>query len=1182
MSHVCFCLQEALSGEAGQECRTAGRTIEWNGLRAALDAAAVHPQQRATTEEAFTLLVKFGQAPPCGALLEPFARNAEELRSRSLLAGPALASLRTTPVVGAVRDRNDKPDASNGGSALAVLGPGKNGEASSVLLGASEIAALAVELDPMRRIDSAFASIAEAFGDDDVSTAPVGPITGTRQRGRYRSPLHSYAVARRCRGWKNKLDTVGSCLATTRRRLGRRGQDLLVMNSGLAASAEAGNPANSLPAAAVSARELIAQAKAVTATAARRQQAGEAGRGRGRGTIGSGHESGAIHTARIHRNAPLLERSARRVQAFDGQGYYYGHAASSRREGTGEPVAVLEVSPALRRTEESTDDGASDGCGGCDGQRITGENLAFVASVLSVRGLRDQPGLLNIHSEAVVVEDDRKGGRGYDGESTADGAGAAHLRPTQIVCERLEGWRPLCDVVRERGPLATPSDIAAGEGGEGLRVLGLWGGQLAAALECLASTSLVLRDLRASTVFVSPDGSTVKVVGFLSLTTVGSEGGIVSSEAPDLDSDIHGPTNPLTPPEALTISRAFKNRRLPDNDASLAGCPPHGLPGEFCLALAGNQNPGELPTTAKWDVWTLGILLFQLAFGHPPPAYGDCLREGLSSLTSDISAAAGGTNDGPVPTVGEMLFGIQYDFLSAVGLQTTGDKLGEAFATSHVRTSPLENALECMSLGAAIGERDMFHVISTVGERGDSVAVSKTGGGDGGRKTVERFRRAWVRRQLHMEEGGEVDVMTWQAFQERLKRHLDVSIAPAAMTTVVASRRQEFSPQGGGDEGGGRRRAILIGPGDETATTLSSRKQTPWAAASAAVQRTAARLLAADPRGTGRIPFSAVRGVVRDELQLTFSTSEAKLVELCLRDSGDPEAIHGGDDHGRNGYGSGGERVHREGEMDVYYRPLVHVLHALSLPSGGPALGPQRSSTSGHDSLPPPTPTAFVEVLCACLEPSPDQRFCARSLLCLPFFSRCGIERGTVKSTNDLQAASAYIGGSGNELSPTLALSERVECRIQALEAASADGAPAVHKEKTQRATASRTARGIGCTPTNFGAGALVEALKDLEHVVHRSSPAGNYLTENDHPQQARRVARGHARVVDEIFKSGVLMRASALALRFLDREEVRKYVFALQLIQFHWMAEIRLATCSCGPSVAKLQSNICDFLPAW
>lgn len=1146
--------QEALTGGDGQERGTIGRTIEWNGLRAALDGAAVHPQRRATTEEAFTLLVKFGQAPSCGSLLEPFAMNAEKLRSRTLLQAPPLTGLRMIPVIQSGGDRSHEPDPSDGGVAIAVAaspGPGKDDEASSVLLEASEIAALAVELDPMRRIDSAFASVAEAFGGDYVSSAVGSSVAGRRQRGKnFRSPLHSYAVSRRCSRWRNKLEIVGSCLATTRRRLGRRGQNLLVLRSELA---EAMPPSGRLPSAAVSGGELIAQAKAVTAKAARRQEADEAGRGSGRGAFWSDHESGAILSARIHRHAPLLERSARGVQAFVGRGCYHGGTAASPKEGTGEPVAVLEASTALCGKEVSAEIGATGNTGVGHGPRITGENLAFVASVLSVRVLRDHPGLLKIHSEAVTVEDGRSGKhqgtitdgrREEDYESDAGGVGPTPLRPVQIVCERLGGWRPLCDVILEHGHLVTPSGIEAGDGGEGLRVLRLWGGQLGGALECLASMSLVLRDLRASTVFVSPDGSAVKVVGFFSLTTVSSEGETVPPEAPDLDDSIHGPTEPLTPPEALAISRRPKNGGRSDNNDSLAGSPQHGAP-SYPLVLAGKECPGEFPTTAKWDIWTLGVLLFQLAFGHPPPAYGDCLRQGISSLNFDTSTAACRANGAPDPSVSNMLSTIQYDFLSAVGGQIEGGRPGQAFTASHVGDSPLERALECMSLGAAIGERDTFHVVSAPGKRKLSAAECEVGGRDGGRKTVERFRRAWVRRQLQMEERGETDVMTWQAFQEKLKRHLDVSVAPAAtVETATPLCWQDMIPQGGGDDGGGRRRANFVGPDDHPATPPSSRRQTGRAAAEDAFQRTAVRLRAADPRGTGRIPFSVARGTMCDEIQLAFSASEAELLKLCLQDAGGSESNGGsrGDDcNHRNVNDNRGGQVRREEERDVCYQPLVRVLRALSLPTGAPALEPPRLSFAGDDLFPLPTPTAFVEVLCGCLEPSPDRRLCALDLLRLPFFSGAGSERGPVKNTNDLQAASAYLGGSGNELSPALALRELVECRVQALEAACVHGAPIIDNEKKRRAAAARIDGGGGCSSTNVGAGALVEALKELEHLLRRSSPTAHYLTEDGHPRQARRVARGHARVVDEIFESGVLMRASALALRFLDREEVCK-----------------------------------------
>ena len=698
-------------------------------------------------------------------------------------------------------------------------------------------------------------------------------------------------------------------------------------------------------------------------------------------------------------------------------------------------------------------------------------------------------------------------------------------------------------MILEHGPLATPSDIQAGEGGEGLRVLRLWGGQLLAALECLASVSLVLRDLRASTVFVSPDGSTVKIVAFSSLATLASDGGGgVSPEAPDLDGDIHGPTKPLTPPEALTIWTGLGKGNVSDKDGSSLSSLEYGGQKGPSLVLADIERPGEFPTTPSWDVWTLGILLFELAFGHPPPAYGNCVRQGLSSLPSGTPTAAS------VPSMGELVTSIQYDFMSTVSGQAQGGTIAEEFATTDIGKSPLERALGCMSLGAAIGERDPFHVTQTTSDgRGAAVALSGIGGGDV-RRSVERFRRAWVRRQLQMEESGDVNAMTWQAFQEKLMGHLDVSIAPPTVATVSPLARRELLTQGGGDEGGGKRRTNLAHPDDDSATMLSGARAARAEVAEAAVQRVAARLLAADPRETGRTSFSVVRGAMRDELQLSLSASEAELVATCLRDAGEPEGGRGrvlGDD--REG------PLRREGEGGVFYPPLVHVLRVLSLSAAGPALGSPRSARAEDGTSPPPTPTAFVELLYACLEPSPNRRLSSRSLLRLPFFSR---GEARVENASDLQAASAYVRGSGNEVSPTLALHERVESRIQALEEAIISPS-AASNEDNQQATVAGTrgssvplrlahGRGVSDASTNFGAGALVEALKELERLVQQSSPAAHYLAEDDHPRQARRVARGHAKVVDGIFQSGVLMRASALALRFLDREEVRTVILWL------------------------------------
>lgn len=1148
--------------------RSIERVVHWNGLRAALNAAATHPQQRATTEEAFTLLVRLGQAPACGTVLESFVRNAEKLGSTIPYIALASGRRKAIPDVGSSRDdapvktpESDQPhavtmcDVVDSDSRMSIANRyNPSGELdqserrrtapdhemtqdevpSSVFLGAGEIAALAADLDPMGRVNHAFTAVAEAFGGEDVSTVVATAASNEGRRPYFRSPLHSYAVARRCRSWNDRLETVADHLATTRRRLGRRGQDLLLADSRLAISGNA--KPSSL--AVMPADELTAQAKAVRSMAARRQQGDEAGRG---GGDGNRKEAGGTFTARIKRYAPLFDRSARGVRAFEGQRHPGYRAEEPRREEAGESVIVLEVSPVVRSRNANTNKGGGDGTGGDpsggDGgendYRAIGKQLAFAASALSIRTLRGQPGLMNVYSGAVAVEDSESAYRSSIAGLTAeeegtDGTNKTAL-PLRVVCERLAGWRPLSDVIREHGPLATPSDIAAGDGGEGLRVLRLWGRQLASTLECLSSCSLVVRDLRASTVFVSPNGSAIKIVAFSSLATFSSEGGSLSSEAPALDEDIHGPTAPLTPPEALTITKEWDRRGASNKRRG-------------SLVLADKGSPGAFPTTAAWDVWTLGILLFELAFGHPPPAFGDSLRQGLSTWMSNAPAAK---NVDTIPDLGEVATAMHYDFLSSIGGQSKVGEKGIGFTTADADNSPLEKALRHASLGAAIGGRDPFRVASTIDGREDPSAAR----GNGGRKSVERFRRAWIRRQLQREESGETGLTTWQELQETIRAHLEVSVESATFAATTPSAWQVI---GGGDESGGRRPIDSVDRDQGAATAPSSSdegKRTP--AAETATLRTAARLHEADSRGTGRIPFSITCAVLRDELQLSFSASEAELLAFCLREAGGPEDdVSGGteardlDSRGKN-----------NDETDVFYLPLVHVLRAAS-PSL--AAGP---SDAGDGPSRPPTPTSFVEVLCACLEPNPQRRASAAGLLGLPFFSPdSGGQARFVSGDGDLKAASAYLSGTGNELSPTLALYERVEQRIQTLEAASTSGtgSPAAHSEKSRKASsgllenipgsATRHIRSKGGrdVSTNLGAGMLVEALRELERLVHRSPPTAHPLAEDGHHMQARRTARGHAKVVYQIFESGVLLRATALALRFLDQEEVRQGIWKL------------------------------------
>lgn len=1061
---------------SSQESSRIGRPIQWNGLRAAIDAVA--DNELVTTEEAFTLLVRFGQTTPHSETLESFARIAEErmVNSSTLFPGGFLI-----PAAGSNLDEISADKAVTGRTAAKpkifeniVDGQGQSdddrsgyaevvpqSEAFSVMLKPSEIAALAAELDPLRRVGQAFTAL-EIVLSSGTST--------NKHRRRYLSPLHSYAVARRYRKWHDELDAAGNSLASAQHKIGRRGQDLLLTEYQRFSSVVALPPA-------LTAAELIAESKAVNATAAQRQTTSNINGVCGRARV--------VLSAQVHVYAPLPDRSTRGVRAFDGWGYYNYVAVSKKHKSStgdlesglsddkyaGEAVAVLEIS----NTEHAG------GATFCD-------NMALMASLLSVPSLRDHPGLVKFHPGARVVLDEKRSVSHEGGDITAGEA-----PPLRIVCERLKGWRSLSDVLLEHGPLVSPSDIAAGKCG-GLCVLRLWGMQLMAVLECLGSRSLVLRDLRVSTVFVSPDGSTLKVAGFSSLATLTSDGKI-SPEAHTLDQNIHGSSNAITPPEALT--RKIRGAGALDSQFSTT------------LVLASSKQSGIFPATAAWDVWTLGILLYELAFGHAPPAYGDSLGRAVAAATE--MAIAKRT---PLPKLDELARTIHYDFFSSIGGRAPSVEAG-VVSTETQTSLPLAKALDYMSLGVTIGERQPFQV-STAG--GSAFASTSQESSGGYQQAAERFRRSWVRQQLEMEERGEVSIVTWQMLQEKIKSHLDVSIAAAA---------PPLPRQGSPDSS-----SLADNEQGETGAMLSNQRSQAKASersttAALAVDRVASRLQEADPRGTGWLPFRVTQGVLRDEIQLSFSTSEAEVVTACLR-SGAPRGVSDNDCRNQGQFLQGG---------DVFYPPLVDVLRASSFPFVN-----QHKSRANNWSL-SPTPASFMEFLCTCLEPDPARRPSPGNILHIPFFCRDG-DNITYNQQNDgdLTAAAAYLRGSGNDCSPTLALRKLVERPIQAVEkalfglnAASYQSGSTETALPVQSSFAARSSSRDSGLSTRFGAETLAEALKELECILHRK--ASHQLAEDS--QEVRRTVHGHARVVDKIFESGVLMRASTLALRFLDQEEV-------------------------------------------
>lgn len=1022
-------LQKSIAEVSSEVSGGDRRLFRWNSLRATLDTAI--DNDRITTEEAFALLVRLGQLSAGGVKLETFARRARELVRRSSERLPA--------------DRVGHPST----AALNVL----DGDTSSVFLWPKDIASLTAELDPLRKVDSAFDELRKKVGERQS--------TSRHLLCSYRSPLHGYAIARRYHRWREHLAAIGSCLTVAKLKVGRRCQDLLLADS----EHRIDSPFSvSSPAPTVTAVELITEAKALMAKVTRRQTAA------GRSDDGHFH---AMLTARVNMYAPLPDRSTKEMQYYDGWGCYEQAALQQRDNGAlpGEPVAVLEISPEQARKTVNALQG---------GTASFGDNMAFIASLLSVPALRGQPGLLNFHLGAKILPD-KKGtpSGGGDGDSAAGGSSV------NIVCERLQGWKSLREVINEHGPLVS---LTGTDAVEGLRVLRLFGSQLAVLLEGLRSRSLVLRDLRASAIFVSPNGRNIKVVDFSSLATL-EPMGTVSPNAASLDPDVHGPTRPSTPPEGLSstgdLSPSAGSKKAPKLSLYVNRDVP--------LVLADGNRPGVFPATAAWDIWTLGVLLFELAFGHPPPAYGMVLGQAVTSSTDPVVATAGV----PAPMLEELARSVQYDFLSSIGknIAQKNKKSGHISSTDFETVPTLEN----VSVGTAIGISSLCSA-RNIGIPPQGAFDVQDSLAEQSKRIVESFQRAWVKEQLRKEERGDVELPTWQDFQEKIKRHLEVSIAVAPpllerLDFPFSLNRESKRPS-------------------VTDIDISEAAVYKGTVASA-INRIMVRLRETDAREHGWLPFRIVQRILSNELQMSLLKSEAELLAVCLKE---------GAPSGRNSDNSI-ENSHNVVEDAVFYSILEYVL---------------RASVSGSDEAqasrlrakaPTLTVESFIEVLRVCLEPDPVRRLSPSDLLRLPFFSASGCD---IRDREELDhaAASAYLAGSDYGESSLLLLREKVLRPVQAIEDAVL-GFPASATINGSRKTIMDPPAGTrtGSTPAT---GALMKALKNLQRLVNRG------FVPDESSSRARRAVRSHTGIIDAIFDSGVLVRVSAIALRLLEEDEVR------------------------------------------
>lgn len=139
----------------------------------------------------------------------------------------------------------------------------------------------------------------------------------------------------------------------------------------------------------------------------------------------------------------------------------------------------------------------------------------------------------------------------------------------------------------------------------------------------------------------------------------------------------------------------------------------------------------------------------------------------------------------------------------------------------------------------------------------------------------------------------------------------------------------------------------------------------------------------------------------------------------------------------------------------------------------------------------------------------------------------------------DHEAAAAYMNGASNEDFSLHSLRDGVERPIQELEKAVSmhTGMPDARTRFGWAGNNLMTVEKSAGSTSSGGAGTLLAALRELGHLVRPTAAQMSHVADS---QRSRIIARRHSKVVDEVFKSEVLMRASALSLRYLEQEEVR------------------------------------------
>lgn len=427
--------------------------------------------------------------------------------------------------------------------------------------------------------------------------------------------LQRYALMAEASCWLDQSSVLGQRIKQASAPVLSRGMALLVAPA-RAAAAFPGGPAG------------VAQANRAAAECARR----------------GGAEAKTYELVKARTYHPLAHgqpwpASIPAMQPFEG----WGEPSSRPRDsGGGESVAVIEVDASFLDPT---------------GEPSRREALATSLGTRSRLG-SGIDGLAEVWADVPVACSDDEDSVYLPDGSIRNGAGLSRLDevlalgegpPRYVVCERLSGWRSLRQLCDDQGFL--------GGSAQGLSALRAWGRQVALAVDACHAKGFVLRDITASNVFISPDGSRVKV-------------GAGLGQAALLDSD--GRLAPGTPALDLRLTCGL----LPDH------LPPEAL-----------EHAGR-----SVDSWGLGLVLLEAASGQLPPAgshadgffdFFSGLRTNDAGLASHADQLAGRRGKLPTP-----------DRALVLQVSTSG---GEG--QSRVATSAILRAIGAMSTTVLLPRR---------------------------------------------------------------------------------------------------------------------------------------------------------------------------------------------------------------------------------------------------------------------------------------------------------------------------------------------------------------------------------------------------------------------------------------------------------------------------------------------